>query len=89
MKSSVAGDRTGQQELSHGEIATDAGERHGVLVDVRKQPLRFDILRHSPRGYVASRKQDGWIKSTVFGRAFLLETEKDRLGNAQYFLRVK
>jgi len=59
------------------------------LVDVRKQPLRFDILRHSARGYVASRKQDGWIKSTVFGKAFLLETTKDRLGNPQYFLRVK
>ncbi len=59
------------------------------LVDVRKEPLRFDILRHSTRGYVANRRQDSWIKSTVFGRAFLLETEKDRLGNPQFFLRVK
>jgi Uma2 family endonuclease len=66
-----------------------AGITEYWLVDVRKEPLRFDILRHSTRGYVASRKQDGWIKSTVFGKAFLLETEKDRLGNPQYFLRVK
>jgi Uma2 family endonuclease len=75
------------------EILRDLYWKAGIteywLVDVRKEPLRFDILRHSTRGYVASRKQDGWIKSTVFGKAFLLETEKDRLGNPQYFLRVK
>lgn len=59
------------------------------LVDVRKEPIQFDILRLNGRGYVATRKQKGWIKSRVFGRSFLLETKADRLGNPRYFLRVE
>src|SRR5262245_20434072 len=59
------------------------------LVDVRKTPVRFDILRWTSRGYAATRRQDGWIRSNVFGKAFLLETGTDRLGNPTYRLCVK
>jgi len=57
------------------------------LVDARKTPLQFDILRWSERGYSASRRREGWLKSKVFGRSFLLETKPDRLGHPQFFLR--
>ena len=57
------------------------------LVDARKAPVQFDILRWGERGYSATRRQKGWLKSKVFGRSFLLETEPDRLGHPQFFLR--
>jgi Uma2 family endonuclease len=57
------------------------------LVDARKTPLQFDILRWTERGYSASRRREGWLKSKVFGRSFLLETKPDRLGHPQFFLR--
>ena len=50
----------------------NAGIPEYWLVDARKKPLSFDILKHRPRGYVAAHKQDGWMKSAVFGRSFRL-----------------
>jgi len=43
--------------LSHGEIATDAGERHGVLVDVRKH------YRSQPAGAHGARTRCAWVFS--------------------------
>src|SRR5438105_4589106 len=34
----------------------EAGIPEYWLVDARKEPLKFDILRHTSRGYVAARK---------------------------------
>jgi Uma2 family endonuclease len=50
----------------------EAGIREYWLIDARRQPLKFDILRHAQRGYVASRKHDGWVKSVVLGQSFRL-----------------
>jgi Uma2 family endonuclease len=58
------------------------------LVDARKPPLQFDILSWTERGYSATRRRQGWLKSKVFDRSFLLETKPDRLENPQYFLRL-
>jgi Uma2 family endonuclease len=38
------------------------------LVDARTEPLQFDVLRHTARGYVAVRKQQGWVKSRFSAR---------------------
>lgn len=57
------------------------------LVDARKPPLQFDILSWTERGYSAARRRQGWLKSKVFGRSFLLESKPDRLRNPQFFLR--
>lgn len=59
------------------------------LVDARKPPLQFDILSWTERGYSATRRRQGWLKSKVFARSFLLETKPDRLGNPQFFLRFR
>jgi Uma2 family endonuclease len=59
------------------------------LVDARKKPLKFDILQWTERGYTATRRSQGWLKSKVFGRSFLLETKSDRLGHPQFLLRLK
>ena len=67
----------------------EAGVREYWLVDARKEPLSFDILRHTAKGYKAARKQDGWVKSSVFGKAFRLTQEPDALGHPEYTLAVR
>jgi len=66
----------------------EAGIPEYWLVDARG-PLRFDILKHGPRGYAAARKQDGWCKSGAFGAAFRLTQEQDMRGNPAYTLEMK
>jgi Uma2 family endonuclease len=67
----------------------EAGIREYWIVDARKEPLLFDILRHTTKGYSAARKQDGWIKSSVFGKSFRLTQELDPLGHPAYTLSVR
>jgi Uma2 family endonuclease len=59
------------------------------LVDVRGAKLEFTILRHGRRGYIPIRKQSGWIKSSVFGKAFQLTQRRDVLGYPEYTLGVR
>jgi Uma2 family endonuclease len=67
----------------------EAGVREYWLVDARKEPLTFDVLKRGTKGYVAARKQDGWIKSAVFGKSFRLTQQSDPLGHPQFALEVK
>ena len=71
------------------EAYWEAGIPEYWLVDVRQEPLRFDILRHAPKGYVAVRKQAGWVKSTVFGKAFHLPQRTNQRGHQEYTLAVR
>jgi Uma2 family endonuclease len=66
-----------------------AGIREYWLVDARKGPATFDILRHTPKGYAAVRKQNGWLKSAVFAKAFRLTQGKDRFGHPTFTLEVR
>jgi Uma2 family endonuclease len=66
----------------------DAGIREYWLVDARKE-LRFDILRHTARGYVATPKKNGWVKSAVFSKSFRLTASTDRQGHPVYELHLK
>jgi Uma2 family endonuclease len=65
-----------------------AGIREYWLVDARKEPLSFTILRLGTRGYVAARKQHGWNKSAVFGKAFRLLQQTSPLGHPDYRLEI-
>ena len=67
----------------------EAKIREYWLVDARREPLRFDILRHSPKGYIATRKQGGWVKSGVFGKFFKLSQHTSGLGHPQFTLSVR
>jgi Uma2 family endonuclease len=67
----------------------EAGIPEYWLVDARREPVRFDIFRHTPKGYVATRKQGGWLKSAVFGKSFQLTQETDALGYPDYTLAVR
>ncbi len=59
------------------------------LVDARRKPLHFDILRRGPRGFVPTRKQDGWLRSEVFDGSFVLNSEVDELGVPEFTLGVR
>jgi hypothetical protein len=67
----------------------EAGIREYWLVDARHDPVRFDIFRHTAKGYVATRKQDGWMKSAVFGKSFRLTRRTDAFGHPAYHLEVR
>jgi Uma2 family endonuclease len=59
------------------------------LVDARGERPGFDILRHTARGYSPVRRQGGWVKSAVFGKAFRLVRRADELGNPEFVLEVR
>jgi hypothetical protein len=66
-----------------------AGIREYWLVDARQETLHFDVLRHTARGYVASRKEAGWIKSRVFGKSFKLIRRTDPIGHPAFQLKIR
>ena len=66
-----------------------AGVDEYWLVDARGSDLRFEIWRLQDESYVASPNDEGWLTSTVFGRAFKLEQGKDRLGHPRFQLHVR
>ncbi len=59
------------------------------LVDVRGDEVVFEIYRHGAKGYATGRKQDGWIKSNVFGKSFRLVRGQDKFSNPEFTLEVK
>jgi Uma2 family endonuclease len=59
------------------------------IVDARGEPLSFEILRHTVKGYVATRASGGWLKSNVFGKSFRLMRRNDEGGNPEYELAVR
>jgi Uma2 family endonuclease len=70
------------------EVYWDAGIQEYWLIDARKT-LRFDIFRHTAKGYVAVPKQAGWLNSKVFGRSFRLTQSKGPLGYPKFTLAVR
>jgi Uma2 family endonuclease len=71
------------------ELYWQSGIREYWLVDVRGDRVVFDLLRHTAKGYVAIRKQAGWVRSAVFRKSFRLTRGKDALGNPEYTLAVR
>lgn len=67
----------------------EAGLREYWLVDVRRETLAFEILRWNAKGYAAVRAQNGWLKSSVFGKSFRLTMVVNRHGHPEYTLHVK
>lgn len=71
------------------DLYWQAGILEYWLVDVRGGKLRFDILHRGKKGYLATRRQSGWLKSAVFGRSFQLRKETDPLGHPRFVLAVR
>jgi Uma2 family endonuclease len=66
----------------------EAGIREYWLVDARPDPLSFNILRYTPKGYRTTAKKDGWIKSRVFGKSFRLTRRMSAIGYPEYTLET-
>jgi Uma2 family endonuclease len=71
------------------ELFWAAGIPEYWLVDARGEEILFDIFRYTAKGYVATRKQAGWVKSALFGKSFRLGRSPDERGNPEYALQVK
>jgi Uma2 family endonuclease len=71
------------------ELYWEAGVTEYWLADSREKARTFDVLRHGKRGYVTARKQDGWINSTVFGKAFHLTERVDEIGLTKFRLEMR
>jgi Uma2 family endonuclease len=71
------------------EAYWEAGIPEYWLVDARGGEVEFDILKRGPKGYTATRKQGGWLKSAVFGKSFRLTRGTDPQGNPEFTLEVK
>jgi Uma2 family endonuclease len=67
----------------------EADIREYWLIDAREEPPRFDVYKHGPKGFTASRKSAGWIKSAVLGKSFRLEATRNALGHPDYVLQVR
>ena len=67
----------------------EAGIREYWLVDARQEPLRFDILRRTERGYAAGRKRSGWLRSEVFDRWFRLTQQPGSDGFPLFTLEMQ
>ena len=66
-----------------------AGVLEYWLVDARREPPAFEILRRRATGFVATRKQSGWMKSEVFGKSFRFGQTTDKFGGPQFQLEVR
>ncbi len=71
------------------ELYWNAGVPEYWLVDVRGDRIEFDILKHGRQGYVATRKQSGWVKSAVLGKSFRLTQGVDAVDNPEYSLSMR
>jgi len=83
-----AGSVTKDLETLH-DLYWKAGIPEYWLVDVRGEEVVFEIYRHGTKGFTAGRKNDGWIKSSVFGKSFRLVRRQDPIGNPEFILEVK
>jgi Uma2 family endonuclease len=59
------------------------------LVDARSDPAQFNILRHTPQGYVPTEPTDGWLPSQVLERKFRLVRQTDPLGHPQFVVEAQ
>ncbi len=72
------------------EAYCEAGILEYWIVDARgDEEVEFQIYKRGPNRYIATRKQDGWLKSAVFGKAFRLVRGVDATGNPEFTLEVK
>jgi Uma2 family endonuclease len=67
----------------------EAGVKEYWLVDSREKSFAFDILRRGPSKFLTTRKNQGWLKSQVFGREFKLSRETTKHGVSKFTLEVR
>jgi Uma2 family endonuclease len=71
------------------ELYFRAGVTEYWLADPRRAGLTFEILKRGPKGFVATRKHEGWIKLAVFGKSFHLSRKDHPQGYPIFLLDVR
>jgi Uma2 family endonuclease len=72
------------------EAYYESGIAEYWLVDARGDDVEFHIYKRGSKKYTPAKKlTGGWMKSSVFGRAFRLMRLQDAIGNPEYPLEVK
>jgi Uma2 family endonuclease len=68
----------------------DAGIEEYWLIDAREEDdIQFNIFKRSKKEFSAVRKQNGWVKSSILGKAFRLIQSEDDAGNPDFTLEVR
>jgi Uma2 family endonuclease len=68
----------------------DANIQEYWLVDARDEDnTRFEIYKRGKKEFIASRKQNGWVKSSVLGKSFRLVRSETASGNPEFTLEVR
>ena len=68
----------------------DAGIPEYWLIDAREEVIQFDIFKPFAKGYIATKKASGWLKSSVLGKSFkLIRTINPRSKLAVYQLEMR
>ena len=67
----------------------EAGVKEYWLVDSREKSFSFDILRRGPSKFLATRKNQGWLMSQVFGHEFKLTRATTKHGVSKFTLEVR
>ncbi len=68
----------------------DAQIQEYWLVDARDEDnTRFEIYKRGKKEFVAMRKQHGWVKSGVLGKAFRFLRSENASGNPEFTLEVR
>jgi Uma2 family endonuclease len=71
------------------EAYYEAGVSEYWLVDARGKEIEFNIYKRGAKKFAVTKKQDGWVKSAVFGKSFRLTRGSDATGNPEFTLEVK
>jgi Uma2 family endonuclease len=85
----VSGSSVQKDTIVLRELYWQAGIPEYWLIDVRGERLQFDILKRGRNEYAATRKQSGWVKSSVLDHSFHLTVHSDAMGNPEYSLAMR
>jgi Uma2 family endonuclease len=68
----------------------DAEIQEYWLVDAREEDnIRFEIYKRGKKEFVATRKQNGSVKSSILGKVFRLVRSENASGNPEFTLEVR
>lgn len=71
------------------ELYHRAGIREYWLVDSLGEQAELKIYRHTPKKFVATRPNRGWLRSEVFGKSFRLTEAKNEADLREFTLEVR
>ncbi len=67
----------------------EAGIPEYWLIDARSEPIRYEILKHTARGYTSVRPKAGWLPSPTFGKSFRLIAKSAKGSTPQFAFEMK